>query len=101
VPPVRAVRVNYSRSQLTYAKSGFTKVVDLGEWWKKKLDCHCPLVGNVIRKVSCLYSDMTLSKLCAKSIDFGWLIATKRATRLPYARDMNGKAADNLLAVCE
>ena len=36
--------------QLTYARSGFTKVIDLGEWWKHEPVCRLPLGGNVLRK---------------------------------------------------
>jgi len=36
--------------QLTYAKSGFEKIVDLGEWWKQATGLPLPLGGNVIRK---------------------------------------------------
>src|SRR5438093_459311 len=36
--------------QLTYAKSGFEKIVDLGEWWKTETELPLPLGGNVIRK---------------------------------------------------
>jgi len=36
--------------QLTYAQSGFEKIVDLGEWWKRETGLPCPLGGNVIRK---------------------------------------------------
>src|SRR5438874_939196 len=34
--------------QLTYAKSGFEKIVDLGEWWKTETELPLPLGGNVI-----------------------------------------------------
>ena len=36
--------------QLTYARSGFEKIVDLGEWWKRKTGLPLPLGGNVVRK---------------------------------------------------
>ncbi|MBA3387354.1 MAG: ABC transporter substrate-binding protein, partial [Chthoniobacterales bacterium] len=36
--------------QLTYATSGFTKIVDLGEWWKRETGLPLPLGGNVLRK---------------------------------------------------
>jgi 1,4-dihydroxy-6-naphthoate synthase len=38
--------------QLTYAKEGFVKVLDLGEWWKSETGLPLPLGGNVIRKTS-------------------------------------------------
>src|SRR6266436_4232570 len=36
--------------QLTYAQSGFEKIVDLGEWWKRETALPLPLGGNVVRK---------------------------------------------------
>src|SRR5438270_12224164 len=36
--------------QLTYAKSGFDKIVDLGAWWKGETGLPLPLGGNVVRK---------------------------------------------------
>ncbi len=36
--------------QLTYAKEGLHKVVDLGEWWYKGTGLPLPLGGNVIRR---------------------------------------------------
>src|SRR5207248_8612031 len=35
--------------QLTYARSGFQKVIDLGEWWKNETGLPLPLGGNVLR----------------------------------------------------
>jgi 1,4-dihydroxy-6-naphthoate synthase len=34
--------------QLTYGKSGFQSVVDLGRWWKSAYDLPLPLGGNVL-----------------------------------------------------
>lgn len=34
--------------QLTYAKSGFHNVLDLGRWWKSKFDLPLPLGANAI-----------------------------------------------------
>src|SRR5436190_11282857 len=36
--------------QLTYAKAGFEKIVDLGERWKQVTGLPLPLGGNVVRK---------------------------------------------------
>ena len=33
--------------QLTYERSGFSKVIDLGEWWKRETTLPLPLGGNV------------------------------------------------------
>jgi 1,4-dihydroxy-6-naphthoate synthase len=36
--------------QLTYQKEGFTKIVDLGEWWFEDTNLTLPLGGNAIRR---------------------------------------------------
>jgi 1,4-dihydroxy-6-naphthoate synthase len=36
--------------QLTYANEGFSKVLDLGEWWKRTRNLPLPLGGNVVRR---------------------------------------------------
>src|SRR4051812_31857296 len=33
--------------QLTFARAGFTKIIDLGEWWKRETGLPLPLGGNV------------------------------------------------------
>src|ERR1700746_382131 len=35
-------------AQLTFSKSGFHNVVDLGRWWKNKYDLPLPLGGNAL-----------------------------------------------------
>lgn len=37
-------------AQLTFAKSGFHEVIDLGRWWKDKYDLPLPLGANVLRR---------------------------------------------------
>jgi 1,4-dihydroxy-6-naphthoate synthase len=36
--------------QLTYAKAGLHRIVDLGKWWKNKTGLPLPLGGNAIRR---------------------------------------------------
>jgi len=37
-------------AQLTFAKSGFHNVVDLGKWWKSQYNLPLPLGANVLRR---------------------------------------------------
>lgn len=37
-------------AQLTYSKTGFHNIVDLGKWWKKQYDLPLPLGCNVLRR---------------------------------------------------
>src|SRR5262249_17192918 len=69
--------------QLTYARSGLHKVVDLGEWWKQKTGgLPLPLGGNAIRKA--LGPDVIgkVSRALRESIAYG---LSHRAESLAYA----------------
>ena len=57
--------------QLTYARDGFTKIVDLGEWWKNKTGLPLPLGGNVVRKDLDPEVRRELSQIMRESIDYG------------------------------
>jgi 1,4-dihydroxy-6-naphthoate synthase len=86
--------------QLTYGKSGFEKIVDLGKWWKKQTGLPLPLGGNVVRKD--IPSDVRkdLSEIIRESIDYG-LAHREEAVRhsLPYARDMDAKLAGKFIGM--
>ena len=57
--------------QLTYAKDGFVKIVDLGEWWKNKTGLPLPLGGNIVRKDMDREVRKELSDIMYASIDYG------------------------------
>src|ERR1700752_459854 len=57
--------------QLTYARSGFEKVVDLGEWWKNKTGLPLPLGRNVIRKDIVPTDRSEINKILRESIRYG------------------------------
>src|SRR5437660_6411628 len=86
--------------QLTYAQSGFQKVVDLGEWWKRQTGLPLPLGGNVLRKDIPAQVRRDLSEIIRESIDFG-LEHRDEAVRhsLPYARDMNAELAGKFIGM--
>src|SRR5437762_4116110 len=86
--------------QLTYAKSGFEKVVDLGEWWKQGTGLPLPLGGNVIRKDIPADVRHDLLEIMRESIDFGLAHRDEAVQHaLPYARDMNEKLADKFIGM--
>ena len=76
--------------QLTYARSGFQKVIDLGEWWKRETGLPLPLGGNVLRKDIPHAMQHDLLEIIRESIEYG-LTHRDEAVRhsLPYARDMD------------
>jgi 1,4-dihydroxy-6-naphthoate synthase len=86
--------------QLTYEKSGFEKIVDLGKWWKEQTGLPLPLGGNVVRKDLPPAVRHDLSEIIRESIDYG-LTHRDEAVRhsLPYARDMDAKLAGKFIGM--
>jgi 1,4-dihydroxy-6-naphthoate synthase len=86
--------------QLTYAQSGFEKIVDLGEWWKRETGLPLPLGGNVLRKDIPPAVRHDLSEIIRQSIDYG-LAHRDEAVRhsLAYARDMGAKLTGKFIGM--
>jgi len=86
--------------QLTYAQSGFTKIVDLGEWWKRETGLPLPLGGNVLRKDIAAPVRRDLLAIMRESIDYG-LAHREEAVRhsMPYARDMDTNLASKFIGM--
>lgn len=86
--------------QLTYAHSGFQKVIDLGEWWKNETGLPLPLGGNVLRKDIPPRVQHDLLEIIRESIDFG-LAHREEAVRysMPYARDMDADLAGKFIGM--
>jgi 1,4-dihydroxy-6-naphthoate synthase len=86
--------------QLTYAQSGFTKVIDLGEWWKRETKLPLPLGGNVLRKDIPAPARRDLLAIMRESIDFG-LAHRDEAVRhsMPYARDLDAALASKFIGM--
>ncbi len=86
--------------QLTYARSGFQKVIDLGEWWKNETGLPLPLGGNVLRKDIPPRVQHDLLEIIRESIDFG-LAHRDEALRhsMPYARDMDADLAGKFIGM--
>ena len=86
--------------QLTYAKAGFGKIVDLGEWWKRETGLPLPLGGNVIRKDIPPGVRHDLLEIMRESIDFGLRHRGDAVSHsMPYARDMNEQLADKFIGM--
>jgi len=86
--------------QLTYARAGFEKVVDLGERWKRETGLPLPLGGNVIRKDIPADVRHDLLEIMRESIDYGLANRAEAvAHSMPYARDMNEKLADEFIGM--
>ncbi len=86
--------------QLTYARSGFEKIVDLGEWWKRETGLPLPLGGNVVRKDIPPPVRRDLSAIIRESIDYGLAHRDEAvAYSLAYARDMNAQLAGKFIGM--
>jgi len=86
--------------QLTYGQSGFQKIVDLGEWWKRETGLPLPLGGNVLRKDIPQPVRHELLEIVRQSIDFGLAHRTEAVRHsLPYARDMNAELAGKFIGM--
>jgi 1,4-dihydroxy-6-naphthoate synthase len=86
--------------QLTYQKSGFKKIVDLGEWWKRERGLPLPLGGNVLRKDIAPEVQLDLLEILHESIAYG-LAHHDEAVRhsMPYARDMDESLAGKFIGM--
>jgi 1,4-dihydroxy-6-naphthoate synthase len=86
--------------QLTYAQSGFEKILDLGEWWKHETGLPLPLGGNVVRKDLPTEVRHDLSEIIRESIDYG-LTHRDDAVRhsLAYARGMGRKLTGKFIGM--
>lgn len=86
--------------QLTYANSGFEKIVDLGEWWKQKTGLPLPLGGNVVRKDIPADVQHDLLEITRESIEYGLAHRDEAvAHSMPYARDMNEQLASKFIGM--
>ena len=86
--------------QLTYERSGFTKVVDLGEWWKRETGLPLPLGGNVLRKDIAPPVQRDLLAIMRESIDYGLAHREEAvAHSMPYARDMDASLAGKFIGM--
>jgi 1,4-dihydroxy-6-naphthoate synthase len=86
--------------QLTYSRSGFTKVLDLGEWWKRETGLPLPLGGNVLRKDIAPPVQRDLLEIMRESIDFGLAHRDEAVQHsMPYARDMDASLAGKFIGM--
>jgi 1,4-dihydroxy-6-naphthoate synthase len=86
--------------QLTYARAGFQKIVDLGEWWKRETGLPLPLGGNVVRKDIPPPVRRDLSEIMRESIAYGLAHRDEGVQHsMPYARDMDAPLASKFIGM--
>lgn len=86
--------------QLTYARAGLHKVLDLGQWWLSETQLPLPLGGNAIRRDLPEADARKLSQLLEASIRYG-LEHREEALNyaLQFARDMDPGLADQFVGM--
>ena len=86
--------------QLTYAREGLHKVIDLGEWWYEETGLPLPLGANVIRRDLGTEKIRKITSLLKQSIQYS---LDHRASGLEYAmtyaRDMETTLADKFVGM--
>ena len=86
--------------QLTYAQSGFTKIIDLGEWWKARTGLPLPLGANVLRKDIPQDIQADLAAILRESIEFGLSHRVEAVQHsMPYARGMGKDLASKFIGM--
>ena len=86
--------------QLTYAREGLHKVIDLGEWWYEETGLPLPLGANVIRRSLGTEKIREITALLKQSIQYS-LEHRERGLEyaMTYARDMETSLADQFVGM--
>ena len=86
--------------QLTYAREGLHKVIDLGEWWYEETGLPLPLGANVIRRNLGAEKIREITALLKQSIQYS-LEHRERGLEyaMTYARDMETSLADKFVGM--
>jgi 1,4-dihydroxy-6-naphthoate synthase len=86
--------------QLTYAKSGLHRVVDLGKWWYKVTGLPLPLGGNAIRRSLGPQLMASVGAALRESIQYGLDHREEAlAYAMQFARDLDTQLADKFVGM--
>lgn len=86
--------------QLTYAREGLCKVVDLGEWWFEETGLPLPLGANAIRRNIGGEDIRKITSLLKQSIQYALEHREQGlAYAMTYARDMETKLTDRFVGM--
>ncbi len=86
--------------QLTYAREGLHKVIDLGEWWYEETGLPLPLGANVIRRNLGTEKIRQITSLLKHSIQYSLEHRTRGLEyAMTYARDMETALADKFVGM--
>jgi 1,4-dihydroxy-6-naphthoate synthase len=86
--------------QLTYPRSGLSRILDLGAWWREETGLPLPLGGNAIRRSLGDATMQTVTQALKDSIQYG---LDHREQALEYAmqfgRDLDTTLADKFVGM--
>lgn len=86
--------------QLTYAREGVRKVLDLGEWWDGETRLPLPLGGNVIRRSLGAETLGEVARLLLKSIRYSLDHREEAlAYALQFSRGLDAPTADQFVSM--
>ena len=87
-------------AQLTYSRSGFHNVVDVGKWWKATQGLPLPLGANVLRRGLAPEVQREANKLMRESIQYA-LDNREEALNyaMQFARDMEPALAEKFIGM--
>ncbi|MBL8023332.1 MAG: ABC transporter substrate-binding protein [Elusimicrobia bacterium] len=85
-------------SQITFAKQGLVKVMDLGRWWHDQTGLPIPLGLDVVRKDMGLPEARRMATLLKKSIEFAYQNKKEAvAYALRYGRGVNATVGERFV----
>jgi 1,4-dihydroxy-6-naphthoate synthase len=86
--------------QLTYGRSGFQNVLDLGRWWKDKFDLPLPLGGNVLLRSLPDDIKSECCRLMRESIQYALDHGEESLNyALQFARDLEPRLAEKFVGM--
>ena len=87
-------------AQLTYARAGFQRILDLGRWWKTKFDLPLPLGANALLRSLPPEVQSECCRLMRESIQYALDHREEALTyALQFARDMDARMADKFIGM--
>ena len=86
--------------QLTYAKAGLHRIVDLGKWWQKVTGLPLPLGGNAIRRALGAQLMLSVGTALRDSIQYALDHRDEAlAYAMQFARDLDSQLADKFVGM--
>jgi len=86
--------------QLSYAKLGLQRVIDLGKWWREQTGLPLPLGGNAVRRSLGQEVRSSVATALRESIQYGLDHRDEAlAYAMQFARDLDTQLADKFIGM--